>query len=189
VNLHLVRGGGGGSPIGLQAVRIAVLIGTGSTPTRVRITLEQLDLGDGSVPADVLLDPDQLGGEAAHVAIGLLRQAFHAAAGLDAAGQSLVQSLPGLLGLLGDGIPPFPIADVVGNPQSLRAWLSSLVTGGGAAPAVAWLRHLAGLFGIAAPAVSGTASRSSRTSRPVWTRCCPGWPCACPPPWRAARRP
>ncbi|HEY8740445.1 MAG TPA: hypothetical protein VIN56_07625, partial [Candidatus Dormibacteraeota bacterium] len=160
VNLHLQRGVGvGQSPIGLQAFRIAVLSGTGATSVRVRVILEQLDLGDGAGPvAEVVLDPDQLGGEAAHVAIALLRQAFHSAAGLDPAGQNLIDSLPGLLGLLNDGIPPFPIGDVLHDPQSLRAWFRSLVSGGGGAPAVTWLKHLATLFGIAVPAVTGSGT-------------------------------
>ncbi len=157
VNLHLQRGTGvGQSPIGLQALRIAVLSGTGATPVRVRVTMEELDLGDGAGPvAEVVLDPDQLGSEAAHVAVGLLRQAFHSASSLDPAGQSLVQSLPGLLGLLNDGIPPFPFADLLHNPQGLRAWLRSLTAGGAGAPAVKWLGHLAALFGISTPAVTG----------------------------------
>ena len=158
VVVGLVRGQGG-SPIGLSAVTVAVSLNLASAPA-VRITLEGLDLGDPSVPAEVVLDPSQLAGEAAHVVVGLLRAALSDTAGLSAASLALADGLPGVLGLA-DGIPALPIADLLSDPASFRRWLTQLITppgGGGSAPVLAWLGQLATLAGVTSPVTGGAGT-------------------------------
>lgn len=148
-----------GSPIGLAAARVAVLLDLQSAPT-VKVTLEGLDLGDPGGPGDVVLDPASLSGEAAHVAVGLLRSVLADTAGLAGAELALATGLPGVLGLI-DGIPALPVTDLLHDPSAFRTWLLQLVTppsGGGPAPALAWLGQLATLFGATAPATGGSGT-------------------------------
>ena len=158
VVVGLVRGSGG-SPIGLHAMRAAIALDIASPPT-VRVVLEGLDLGDSAVQDEVVLDPQNLAGEAAHVVVGLLRAALSDTAGMDAASSALAGALPGVLGLV-DGIPALPVVELLHDPSAFRGWLTQLVTppgGGGAPPVLAWLGQLASLLGVGTPATGGTGT-------------------------------
>jgi large repetitive protein len=149
--------------IGLEAVRVAAsLTGFDAAGPQVtlRVSLEKLDLGDGVVRDEVVLDPATIGSEAVHVVVGLLRQRLHLAAasgGLAAELATLADALIPALGLdPGTGIPPLPIDRLLTDPGSLRQWLASLTQGGGAAPVKQWLEQVAKLLaGNAVTAAGG----------------------------------
>lgn len=156
VNIALERGAG--APIALQAIKVTVSLAV-NTGASVQVLLEGLDLGDGAGPGDVVLDPQNLAGEAAHVVVGLLRSALADQSWMTGTVQSLADGLPGILGLAGDGVPALPIADLLHDPSAFKGWLQALVTPvGGTAPVSLWLSHVATLLGVAAPAPQGSGT-------------------------------
>ena len=155
-------------PIALAGISAALVLAPLANPAiaDVKIVLMGLDL-DGSGAHDVALDPAQLGGEATQLILGLVREKLQQISGT-AAGEAAAALAANLIPLLGlDGsLPAFPFARVAEDPTALATWLRSLLTGS-PAPMLAWLRHLAGLLGVSAPAVAATASG---WSVPVFTQ-------------------
>jgi Family of unknown function (DUF6603) len=149
-------------PIALASISVALVFAPVANPAvaNVVITLRGLDL-DGSGAKDVTLDPAALGGEAVTLIIGLIREKLEEAAGT-ATGDALAVAthLIPVLGLDGS-LPVFPFATLASDPQALILWLRSLATGD-PPPLVEWLTHLAGLLGVAAPAiVTSTEGKNS----------------------------
>ncbi len=142
-------------PIQLDGISIVVSIAPPSVS--LTVTLENLDLGDGT-PQNVVLDPNQLESEAFHVILGLLKQELASLSG------AVASHLPGVLGLGDDGIPQFPFLDLVTNPAALQQWFQSLVQSGAVSK---WLTHLAGLIGAADLTVSGTGTPADPWNVPV----------------------
>jgi hypothetical protein len=130
----------------LAAVRITAAIApraADGAKAALAAVLEGLDL-DGSGARDVTLAGDALAAEAAEVLLALLRHR------LGALGGAAAHLLPlfGLGGAAGGGIPPLPIAELTRDARALSRWLAALVDdGAGPPPVVAWLGHLAALFG------------------------------------------
>jgi large repetitive protein len=132
-------------PIQLDGISIVSSIVPPSVA--LTVTLENLDLGDGSSPQNVVLDPDQLASEAFHVVLGLLKQELSSLAG------PVAGHLLGVLGLAGDSVPQFPFLSVATDPAAIQNWLQSLVQGSAVST---WLGHIAGLIGATDLTVSGT---------------------------------
>ncbi len=139
-------------PIALDAISVVAAI----APPEISavITLEKFSFDD-KPPADMVLDPANLGSEAVQLALGLMHQVLEklaAAAGTEA--KALADHLLPLFGIGDAAIPPFPFATLASNPAAMQNWLQSLLAG----PITTWLGHLAGLMGAGAvvPAGSGT---------------------------------
>ncbi len=147
-------------PIGLRDITLTATVAplaSGGAAEGLVVTLGGLDL-DGKGPVDTVLDPHGLSGEAFSLVLGLVRAGLEkAAATLAGEALAVATHLPPLLGLDGGTIPPFPFAQLASDRGAVRAWLSALL-GGAVPPVEAWLVHLAGLLGSAAPAVSGTGT-------------------------------
>ena len=122
-------------PIQLDGISIVASIAPPSVA--LTVTLQNLDLGDGT-PKDVVLNPDQLAPEAFHVILGMLKQELSSLTG------AVPSHLLGLLGLADDGVPPFPFLSLVTDPAAIQNWFQSLVQG---ATVSTWLAHVAGLIG------------------------------------------
>jgi hypothetical protein len=156
-------------PIGLRDVTLAATIAplaSGGPVEGLIITLGGLDL-DGNGAVDTVLDPQQLEGEAFQLVLGLVRAELETlGAGLSPQAQAVATHLLSLLGLSGGAIPPFPFAKLASDPGAVRAWWLGLLQGGGA-PIQAWLGHLAGLLGAAAPVVGGTGTPADPWTVPV----------------------
>ena len=131
-------------PIQLDGISIVASIAPPSVT--LTTTLQNLDLGDGTLQ-NLVLDPTQLGAEAVHVILGLLKQELVSLSG------AVATHLLGVLGLSDDGIPPFPFLDLVKNPASIQSWFQSMVQSGGVTK---WLSHFAGLIGAPDLTVNGT---------------------------------
>lgn len=152
-------------PIGLDSIVVAASLAplpTSSASANLSVTLEQLQL-DSSGPTDVVLDPSNLGSEAVQLIIGLIREKLSHLAGPVGEVAAVVNHLLPLLGFGSDGVPQFPFAQL-STAGALNSWFNSLLTapsGGGNAPIVAWLGHLAGLIGSANINVSGAGTPAS----------------------------
>jgi len=133
-------------PIQLDGISIVASIAPPSVA--LTVTLENLDLGDGTLQ-NVVLDPSQLKSEAFHVILGLLKNELASLSGAVAA------HLPGVLGLGDDGIPQFPFLDLATNPAALQSWFQSVIQAGAMSK---WLAHLAGLIGVPDLTVNGTGT-------------------------------
>lgn len=152
-------------PIALASLSLALVFAPAATPpiANVVVTLKGLDL-DGRGAHDVTLDPAALGADSTALIIGLVRDKLdEIASGATGDALAVATHLIPLLGLDGS-FPAFPFATLASNPQALTGWLGALVTGE-PPPLATWLSHLAGLLGVAAPAVttktSGKATISS----------------------------
>jgi large repetitive protein len=146
-------------PIALQNISLAVVYAPAAAPAVASVvtTLRGLDLGDGDGPHDVTLDPAELGGEAVTVIVGLIREKLHdIAATATGEAAAIANHLIPLLGLDGS-LPAFPLATLASDPQALVTWLQALASGD-SPPLAQWLGQLAGLLGIAAPAITTTTS-------------------------------
>jgi hypothetical protein len=134
-------------PIGLDAISATAVI---SPPdVNFAVKLEKLQLGTGPAQ-DAILDPTKLGAEATQLVLGLVQQALHdSIAAADTEADAVAKHLLPLLGLGDPAIPSFPFTDL----SKLQNWLRSL-------PIPTWLRHLAGLMGVNAPAVSGSGTEA-----------------------------
>jgi large repetitive protein len=148
--------------IGLHAAHLRARLtdNAGTLGGTFEVRLEQLDL-DGSGPHDVTLRPDQLEGEAIHLAIGLLQRILTELAST-ATGElaALAQHLLPLLGFAPD-LPTLPLTELASGPAVLQQWFRQLCDASGGPPAITrWLVHLAGLFGISAPSVTGSGTES-----------------------------
>ncbi len=141
--------------IGLKAISAVISLKPVVPAFDMQIMLEGLDL-DGTGPKDTPLDSSNLGAEASHVVVGLIKEALHEIAGPSPEVTLVINHLMPLFGLGTDGIPPFPFADLLNGPAALQRWFNSLITTG---KITAWLGHLGGLFGITlAPAGTGSLS-------------------------------
>jgi large repetitive protein len=130
------------------------------------VTMIGLDL-DGSGAHDTVIDPNQLGAEATHLILGLIRyELSQLAAGSSDEAQSIVDHLLPLLGL-GGGIPIFPFLDILTDPQAIRTWFASLLVGA-TPPIVAWLGNLTGLLGSSG-AATGTGTRADPWTATVFS--------------------
>ena len=142
-------------PISLDAVSVTaslVLLPLAQASASIVVNLEKLQLEDGTPAQDTQLDPNQLGSEAVHLIIGLLREELQRLAGsLSGEAQSVAKYLVPLLGFGTNGIPPFPFAQLSQGPSALQTWLAALMQG---TTPQTWLTQLAGLFGISAPVIS-----------------------------------
>ena len=158
-------------PLALAAIELGVSLAPAAVPATATaaVTLRGLDL-DGSGPADAVLDPADFGASGARILLALIREQLHEieSAALAAGGPAaaVVAHLLPLLGLDGGSIPPFPFAAVTHDPRAVGTWLAALFTGN-PAPAGAWLGHLAGLFGVAAPAATAGPAGTQSWSVPV----------------------
>jgi hypothetical protein len=123
-------------PIQLDAISIVASIAPPSVS--LTVTLQNLDLGDGSPAQTVTLNPDQLASEAFHVILGLLKQELASLAG------PVASHLLGVLGLGGDGVPQFPFLSLATDPGAIANWFQSMVQ---ASAVPTWMTHLAGLIG------------------------------------------
>lgn len=139
-------------PITLSAISVVATI----APPNISavITLEKFSF-DTKPPADLVLDPANLGSEAVQLALGLMHEVLAklaAAAGSEA--KAVADHLLPLFGIGDPAIPPFPFATLASGPAALQGWLQSLLAG----PITNWLTHLAGLMGVGAivPTGSGT---------------------------------
>lgn len=144
-------------PIVLAGLSVALVFAPAASPSvaNVVITLQGLDL-DGSGAHDVTLDPADIGTEAVTLAIGLIRDSL-----AQDKGNASAAALSGVLGLDGS-VPAFPFATLATDPQALTSWLKSL-SAGSAPPLSTWLRDLAALLGVTAPAVTTTTSGTKST--------------------------
>jgi hypothetical protein len=139
----------------LAAVRArleVVPFATGGPTAQFAVTLEGLDL-DGHGAHDVELDASNLGNEAVHVILAILR---HRLRGI---GGAVAHLLP-LFGLGDDTIPPFPVVEIASEGLvALERWVLALLDDtSGTAPIAAWLTHFAALFGGTAAATSDGAA-------------------------------
>lgn len=145
-------------PIGLEAIVLSASI----TPPSASlvITLKKLAL-DERPPQDTVLNPEQLGSQAVQLILGLLKQNLRQVTGAAGAEAVAVRDhlLP-LLGLAGEGIPPFPFAQLFAGPTALQNWFGSLLQGS-TPPIAAWLGHLGGLIGATGPTVSGAGTETN----------------------------
>ena len=153
--------------IALSAISLALVFAPAASPAvaNVVIVLQGLDL-DGSGAKDVTVDPATLGSEAATLVIGLIRNKLDDLAKSGTASGDALAVVTHLIPLLGlDGtLPAFPFATLASNPQAITVWLHDLAAGT-PPPLAQWVVHLAGLLGVAAPAVTSTTS--GRTT--IWT--------------------
>jgi hypothetical protein len=122
-------------PIQLDGISIVASIAPPSVT--LTVTLQNLDLGDGSLQ-NVVLDPEQLASEAFHVILGLLKQELTSLTG------AVSSHLLGVLGLVGDGVPQFPFLSLASDPSALQNWFQSMVQGTAVST---WMGHVAGLIG------------------------------------------
>ena len=139
----------GGNTLGLKAVRanVDLVLSPPATPT-ASITLEQLQLGSEPA-ADVVLDPTNLGPEAARLCVELLQQLPASQTG------AVANYLLPLLGFgagAGPAIPQFPLMELVHDPSAIQRWFAALAQD----PAVlqSWMKQLAGLIGQATGALA-----------------------------------
>lgn len=139
-------------PIALDAISVVATI----APPEISavITLEKFSFDD-KPPADMVLDPANLGSEAVQLALGLMHQVLDKlAADAGSEAKALADHLLPLFGIGDAAIPPFPFATLASDPAAMQNWLQSLLAG----PISTWLGHLAGLMGAGTvvPAGSGT---------------------------------
>jgi hypothetical protein len=148
--------------IGLDAVSVSAVVTflpPGNATATLIVTLEKLQLGDDA-PKDTLLDPANLGTEAIHLIIGLIRQNLSQIAGPAGEVAAVVNHLLPLLGFGSDGVPPFPFDQIAQGPSALQGWFNSLLQGAGTPPISVWLGHLVGLLGAADLTVDGSGTSS-----------------------------
>ncbi len=131
-------------PIQLDGISIVASIAPPSGS--LTVTLENLDLGDGSAQT-VVLNPDQLASEAFHVILGLLKQELASLAG------PVASHLLGLVGLAGDSVPQFPFLSLTTDPAAIANWFQSMIQ---ASAVPAWMTHIAGLIGATGLTVNNT---------------------------------
>jgi hypothetical protein len=150
VELNLVHSA---TSIGLKAINVSIRLKPVVPAFDLTVVLEGLDI-DGTGPKDTPLDSSNLGTEATHVVVGLIREALHEIKAAPPDVQLLIDHLMPLFGFGTDGIPPFPFADLLNGPAGLQGWFNSLISVG---KMTAWLGHFGGLFGISlAPSGTGT---------------------------------
>lgn len=158
----------GGQSIGLKAVRANVAITLSPTPAAAAsITLEQLQLS-GEAPADLVLDPSNLGPESARLAVELIEQLLASQTG--AAGEigAIANHLLPLLGFGGGAgpvLPPFPLVEFVHDPTAIQRWFAALTQD--AAVLQRWMQELAGLLGQAVGPVQGDGSVAAPWAVPL----------------------
>jgi hypothetical protein len=133
-------------PIQLDGISVVATIAPPAVS--LTVTLQNLDLGDGTLQ-NVVLDPEQLESEAFHVVLGLLKQDLASLSG------PVASHLPGVLGLGDDAVPQFPFLELATNPAALQNWFQSLIQGN---TVPTWLSHLAGLIGATDLTVTGTGT-------------------------------
>jgi large repetitive protein len=142
--------GGLGAGVDLRGVAADVAIPTDGTAPSVSLVLHGLLLPGDEVPRDVALSElDELGREAARIAVGLL------IARLEEAGPEL-RHLLALLGVAPPaGIPELPVAELLGEGTTVLSGWARAVAGDPAAVRV-WVEELAALLGAAPFAGLGT---------------------------------
>src|SRR5579859_2228376 len=124
-------------PIALAGLSAALVFAPLANPViaDVKITMRGLDL-DGTGAKDVVLDPQQLGNEATHLVLGLVREKLHEISGTaTGAAAALAANLIPLLGLDGS-LPAFPLEQISSDPAATATWLKSLLTGAPTPPIV-----------------------------------------------------
>jgi len=135
--------------VSLTGAALAVMIPTdGAGAPDVSLTLRGLRMPGAAQAADLVLDPADASG-IEHALLQLVLSLVQAqAAGLAAADPA--RALAGMLGLIpGDGVPDFPIADLLAHgPSALASWWAQALQG---TAGTAWFGHLATLFGAGAP--------------------------------------
>jgi hypothetical protein len=151
--------------IALAGISIALALAPAASPpvASIVIVLQGLDL-DGSGAKDVTIDPAALSSEAAALILGLVREKLdELARSGSATGDALAVAthFAPLLGLDGS-LPAFPFTSLASDPQAITSWLRALAAGNPSNLAQ-WLVHLAGLLGVAAPAVTTTTSGKDTT--------------------------
>ncbi len=140
VELNLVHSA---TSIGMKAISVNISLQPVVSAFDLQVLLEGLDL-DGTGPKDTPLDSSNLGAEATHVVVGLIREALHEIKSPPPGVQILIDHLMPLFGLGTDGIPAFPFTNLLNGPAALQGWFNSIIS---ADKMTAWLGHLGGLFG------------------------------------------
>jgi hypothetical protein len=146
VELNLVHSA---ASIGLKAIAVSIRLKPAVPSFDLQAVLEGLDL-DGTGPKDTTLDSSNLGAEATHVAVGLIREALHEIKSPSPDVKLVIDHLMPLFGLGTDGIPPFPFLNLLNGPAALQGWFNTLISSG---KMTTWLGHLGGLFGIGPGAI------------------------------------
>jgi large repetitive protein len=146
-----------GATIQLQA---AAWVDSGTPNGSFGVRMEGLVV-DGTTLPELEFSTDELAGGAVDAIVHILRFV------LDATGatgtpvvRTLANHLPGFFGLTSDVNLPFPFAELVNDPSTVRAWLRQLA-GGDITRLREWFRHLAGLLDDTAPITSGAPSAAS----------------------------